>query len=257
MKTIYEFYKGEAFGKKWPHFQNDRYFPFTVFVYVCEGIYYCTSQGMDLAVKEGETLVVPPYTCHNIRMENNGLLHWAHISLNADDNIVSCGQSMPYVIDGADSERIGWCLRELNSLSGVTDEIRRTVLKDRYIAEIFDIVLNLYMQSSSPTKELDDIYYLIRRFPGEKYTLSMLSVLAHMSERSFEKKFKDEYKKSPMQYVSECRIKYASFLLLTEKRVKEVARKTGYYDTYHFSKQFKKTIGVSPTEYARTHSIEV
>ena len=38
-------------------------------------------------------------------------------------------------------------------------------------------------------------------------------------------------------------------------RVCEVAEQTGYYDAYHFSRQFKKIIGVSPSAYAKTHTI--
>lgn len=255
MEAAYEFYTGEAFGQKEPHSQINRCFPFTVFVYVCEGTYYCTAQGVELTVGQGETLVVPPFVYHNIEMKNRGLLHWAHISLIIDKNSVSCGKTIPYKIEGIASKKIGWCLKELNGVSELTDEIRNVILKDRYIAEVFDIVLGLYKQLPEP-KDLEHIYYLILRSPGERYTLSTLADLSNMSKRSFEKKFKKEYCKSPMQYVSECRIKMASFLLLTGKSVKEVAQQTGYYDTYHFSKQFKKSIGVPPSEYARTHSLE-
>ena len=255
MRRIYEFFTGEAFGEKEPHIQCNRCFPFTVFVYVCEGVYYCTAQGTELAVGKGETLVVPPYVYHNIEMKKHGSLHWAHISLTVDDNIFSSGQTAPYIIKGVASQKLGWCLKNLNNISETTDEMRCSLLHDRYISEIFDTVLSVRTHFSEP-KELEYICDMIRRSPGEKYTLSMLSELSNMSQRNFEQKFKAEYNKSPMQYVSECRIMSAIFLLLNGKSVKEIAQQMGYYDTYHFSKQFKKALGVSPSEYAKTHSLE-
>lgn len=255
MKRTYEFYLGEMFGRKEPHSQSNRCFPYTVFVYVCEGMYYCTAQGIELEVRQGETLVVPAYVYHNIEMKNPGLLHWAHVSLSVNGNIFSSRRTEPYIIDGAASLKIGWCLENLNSISSLKDDLRRNILKDRYISELFDIVLSVNTQLHPP-RELEHIYNLIRCSPGEKYTLSMLSKLSNMSERSFEQKFKAEYHKSPMQYVSECRIMSAIFLLLKGKSVKDVASQMGYYDTYHFSRQFKKAIGISPSEYARTHSLE-
>ena len=40
------------------------------------------------------------------------------------------------------------------------------------------------------------------------------------------------------------------------RRVGEVAEQTGDYDAYHFSRQFKRIIGISPSDYAKTHTID-
>lgn len=56
---------------------------------------------------------------------------------------------------------------------------------------------------------------------------------------------------SPMQYVIRLRLIKAKSLLKEKPGVsiKEVANLCGYSDTYHFSKIFKKHIGISPTDY--------
>ena len=253
----YRFYSGQAFGHKEPHFQNDRCLPFTVFVYVCEGTYYCSAQGKELAIEQGETLVVPPHTYHNIMMKKEGRLHWAHISVTVDGNEFPGGRTAPYKMEGEASERIGRCLKKLNQAQSLPDEIHKNLLKDRYIAEIFELVFGMDKQQPIRESELDSVYRHIRRSPGEKYTLALLSAIAKMSERSFESKFKREYGITPMRYVAECRTKLAAFLLASGKSVKETAIEAGYYDSYHFSKCFKAAMGVSPSDYAKTHSLEI
>lgn len=257
MELGYRFYDGRAFSRIGPHFQNDRCFPFTVFVYVGEGAYYCTAKGTELVIKPGETLVVPPHIYHSISMKEHGTLHWAHISLTADETDLPFGRTAPYRVEGGYSERIGWCLKKLNGLRDYPGELQRTLLKDRYIAEIFDIVMTVTESSSVPESGLDFICSLIRRKPGDRYTLGTLAQLAGMSPRSFGNKFREDFGITPMQYVSECRVKLAAFLLASGNSVKEVSLRTGYYDPYHFSKQFKTAMGVSPSEYAKTHSLEI
>ena len=57
----YTCYIGETAASKTPHTQKKRCFPFTVLVYVAQGVYFCTADGETVAVQAGEVLVVPPF----------------------------------------------------------------------------------------------------------------------------------------------------------------------------------------------------
>lgn len=63
--------------------------------------------------------------------------------------------------------------------------------------------------------------------------------------------FKGIYKKTPLEYLTEMRIKKAKSLLLQPccHSVSEVAVNCGFYDPFYFSKCFKSICGVSPKEY--------
>ena len=37
-----------------------------------------------------------------------------------------------------------------------------------------------------------------------------------------------------------------------EMQIKEIALNLGFYDEYHFSKQFKKLVGISPSAYKKS-----
>ena len=93
---------------KMPHEYHNRCFPFTFFVFVCEGTYFCRSDEQELNVGCGETLIVPPHIFHHVKMEESGILNWAHISLLIDDTDLSSvltACEKPYKITGIGSEK--------------------------------------------------------------------------------------------------------------------------------------------------------
>lgn len=250
-----EYYQGESGGFKRPHVQRNRCFPFTVLVYVCRGAYFCTIGEEEIAVLPGETLLVPPCIYHSIRMEAEGVLHWGHISFAAQGEELTAGRVFPRKLTGERSEEVGACLKELAEAGALSDEALRKARTGHLIARLYDRILS----ASSPAQRdgrLERVRALLEKNPGESYRLDQLAELAGMSPRGFEGRFKREIGISPFQYLCECRVKRAAFLLASGMRVCEVAEQTGYYDAYHFSRQFKRIIGVSPSDYAKTHTID-
>lgn len=57
---------------------------------------------------------------------------------------------------------------------------------------------------------------------------------------------------SPMSYFNELKVQYACRLLdFTDLKVNQICHKVGVNDCYYFSRMFRKTMGMSPTEYRR------
>jgi two-component system response regulator YesN len=65
--------------------------------------------------------------------------------------------------------------------------------------------------------------------------------------------FKKSLGKSPSEYLTQCRIDQAKRLLTQseEHSIKEISSAVGYDDPYYFSRIFKATIGLSPSEYRK------
>ncbi|MBQ4150610.1 MAG: helix-turn-helix transcriptional regulator, partial [Clostridia bacterium] len=62
--------------------------------------------------------------------------------------------------------------------------------------------------------------------------------------------FKAEYGISPQKYIINLRIQKATELIETgDYSLKEVALLSGYNDYKYFSAEFKRLLGVSPSEY--------
>ena len=61
---------------------------------------------------------------------------------------------------------------------------------------------------------------------------------------------------SPMQYVTKCRIAHAKKLLdETELTVREISTQCGYDETTNFFRNFKRSEGVTPTEYRQKSKV--
>ena len=67
--------------------------------------------------------------------------------------------------------------------------------------------------------------------------------------------FKKETGKNFLEYVTELRIQNAkNYLIQTNYDIAEVASAVGYNDLKYFSKLFKKTTGLNPSEFRKLYS---
>lgn len=65
--------------------------------------------------------------------------------------------------------------------------------------------------------------------------------------------FKQVYGFSPREYLSKLKLNEAKTLLMKPKlSIEEISKKLGYNNTSHFSRQFKRWIGVPPTFYRKS-----
>ena len=82
--------------------------------------------------------------------------------------------------------------------------------------------------------------------------LDELAGLAGMSRSHLCHRFRDYFGSSISRYVIRKRMSAAQRLLFEmDLRPGEIAEAVGYPDIYQFSKQFKKTFGLSPSQYRR------
>jgi transcriptional regulator GlxA family with amidase domain len=81
-------------------------------------------------------------------------------------------------------------------------------------------------------------------------SFSQLARFLNLSESRLRHLFKDETGVSPMQYLKAQRIQRARRLLETTfLNVKEIMLKVGVKDKSHFTRDFKKAFGLSPSQY--------
>ncbi|MDD6236752.1 MAG: AraC family transcriptional regulator [Clostridiales bacterium] len=256
----YTYYIGEYDAFKEPHIQNERCYPFTVIVFVVEGCYYCRIGEIEYRIGPGETLIVPPYVYHNIKMEETGKLNWAHVSAAIGKKDILLFFRTPTVIYDDDSRTISQHIVSLVKAEQHTESFQQNLQRDQHIAGIYDVILKQSSRLESFGKYDDVIYRIHDEFvnhPEKAYTLADLAQKANLSVGTFSSYFKQIYGKSPMEYVLDHKVKHSIILLMTGNSVKETARALGFYDEYYFSKQFKKRVGCSPSEYVRTHTLEV
>ena len=86
----------------------------------------------------------------------------------------------------------------------------------------------------------------------EKLEIAHLAGIADLSVRQLERRFRKTFQTNPRAYLMRMRILAACDLLENgEQSVTDVALEVGFYDHSDFSRQFRRVIGQSPTDYRR------
>ena len=152
------------------------------------------------------------------------------------------------------------------SNSGIMDDTLTLLLKEMQQGTSADSVIlqNLFqIWARSVGRELNTSDTVARVSPAllrvqnhldehynQPYTLDELATLAGMSRSHLCHQFRDAFDSTIGQYVIRKRMSVAQRMLYdVNLRISEIAETVGYSDIYQFSKQFKKSFGVSPTKY--------
>ncbi len=86
--------------------------------------------------------------------------------------------------------------------------------------------------------------------PTGKLNLTELSRSVHSSPENLCRLFQKNLHLGPLEYVKMLRLDRAANLLRrSNQSLKEVAAQTGFYDSFHLSKSFKKVYGLSPKDF--------
>ncbi len=81
-----------------------------------------------------------------------------------------------------------------------------------------------------------------------------LAALMHLSVSQFERRFRKVFQISPIKHIMNVRLRAASLLLTTTNdTIASIALDCGFYDHPHFTRNFRKAMGISPKEYRRQY----
>lgn len=133
-------------------------------------------------------------------------------------------------------------------------EQRAVGYRHRCAAVLCEILAECYVQNfvaeQKPSRIRRSVDYLQAHFRQSDLTVGALAERSFMSEVYFRKLFREEFGISPQRYLIELRIRHAVGLISTGYySLKEVADLSGYRDYKYFSTEFKRIMGVSPSEY--------
>jgi AraC-like DNA-binding protein len=125
---------------------------------------------------------------------------------------------------------------------------------------LVDIIVRLcriYRTSASETqRNLCDMGYVVgflERNYHERIEIKDLEPLVAMSARTLMRRFSQATGTTPMQYLLRVRVTRAAHMLrTTQASMTDISAEVGFSDSNYFSRQFRKIIGISPTDYRRT-----
>lgn len=86
----------------------------------------------------------------------------------------------------------------------------------------------------------------------DNFSLAEMAAISRMPMETFRKRFVSEVGMPPLSYVLHCKMERAKELLRDEGHtVRQAGIEVGMQDPYHFSKQFKNIVGISPSAFMK------
>ncbi len=119
------------------------------------------------------------------------------------------------------------------------------------IVSIYRSYQREYLQDTSYTR-IESVREKILLSLERKWTLEEMASLSGYSVSRFSSLYSQHFGLSPKADLIQNRVRLAKELLnYTGKSVTEVAEQCGFQSIYYFSKYFKATVGITPSEYAK------
>lgn len=161
----------------------------------------------------------------------------AFVIVSGYDDFSYCREALrlqitDYILKPVNYEEFGSCIDQLK-ISLYNNEVKEkpVVKKERVITEI-----TKYMQEHL----------------SEEVSLHILSEEFHLNSQYISQLFKNEIGVNFLTYLTNIRMEHAKKLLLsTSLSIAEVSEQSGYGDYRVFTKVFKKSEGITPSQYRR------
>ena len=153
------------------------------------------------------------------------------------------------LLDASLNRRIKKVFFEIVTAKLSGDERRASVLFDLLLCELTS---NVHRTESGALGE--KIKGIIQKSPERFFSNKELALACGVSVKTAESKFKALFGETIHQYILRFKIEQAVayFKSFSEMSIKEIAYNLGFYDEYHFSKQFKRKTGISPSRYKQS-----
>ena len=96
----------------------------------------------------------------------------------------------------------------------------------------------------------DAVRYMRFNYTDQDISIKEIAAKSFVSDSYFRRIFKQDFGISPIKYILNMRIEMAKKLIgLGNMSIKEIAYATGFTDCKYFSTEFKRLVGISPSEY--------
>ena len=234
--------------------------PFTELFYVVDGKGEFNIQGQRFPVKANDFVIINPQVEHTELSSPDEPLEYIVLGINglSFSNLTPVSEGgHPFSFFNLRDEQKD-ILRYLNAM--VQEATSQQMSYELVCHNLLEILLIKILRhqhfdlevgkQSKATKDISFIKHYLETYYHESIQLEDLASMTHLSRFYISHSFKKEIGMSPMEYLIDIRIKESKILLRTTNySISQVADIVGFTTPTYFSKQFRKSTGISPTGY--------
>ncbi len=220
------------------------------FVTEGSGIFTCDNINYDLC--PGDLYIIRPDKIISLRTGPSGIFRKKCVLLEGNLDNYICKDLQAVNIIRAENPQL---------LENIYVEIKQLILaheeffEEGLEAQAYALLVKLNRLAIPPQYPLplSRVLGLITANLRFKYTLNSLSQESKVSVSTLSNLFQRYLNISPMNYIINRRMEYASQLLkISNMPLKDVAERCGYKSEFFFSRSFKKKFGIAPNSYRRS-----
>lgn len=234
--------------------------PFTELFYVVDGKGEFNIQGQRFPVKPNDFVIINPQVEHTELSSPDEPLEYIVLGIRglSFSNLTPVSEGgHPFSFFNLRDEQKD-ILRYLNAM--VQEATSQQMSYELVCHNLLEILLIKILRhqhfdlevgkQSKATKDISFIKHYLETYYHESIQLEDLASMTHLSRFYISHSFKKEIGMSPMEYLIDIRIKESKILLRTTNySISQVADIVGFTTPTYFSKQFRKSTGISPTDY--------
>ncbi len=113
---------------------------------------------------------------------------------------------------------------------------------------ILGTICDRTLKSYLPAHFMDAIAYINTHYTDSSISIRNICADFGIGETSFRQLFRETYRKTPVEYITELRLECARRLIASGMRIEEAAYRSGFNDAKYFSRVVKKKYACNPRD---------
>lgn len=212
-----------------------------------------TIDGQDYHFKEGEAIIIMPYVVHNCQPVD--INNWAFTMIYLDNAykeglMKTLSPNLQIGISKLSKNEYALIKSLSQALQSENDPFSEEVQIIDCLNMIVDsIEMKLEKEIS---KNIASIHQYMEEHFLEDIRLETLENLFNIDRFKLIRRFKASYNCTPSAYQLQLRVNYSKQLMKKQNNLSEIALEAGFYDQAHFSREFKKSAGMTPNYYLKS-----
>lgn len=220
--------------------------------FVFSGELHYTVDGTAVTVKSGDGIFIPK-GCHRMRFAGEQEAHYFSINFIADENLY---QGIPLHLKFCLTNTIKEQLLLLRAMRADRTSAYANA-KQALTLELLFVLIREQLESASRNPYVSAILTHIKEHFRETLTLQNIADGVHLTAPYCCSLIKEHLGTTIYALILEERLHLAKeYILRGEKSLQEIPALCGFRDYGHFSKSFRKHVGIPPSQYRATFSAE-
>lgn len=223
------------------------------FIYMLEGEWIIGQEKEIFHIKKGDVLILGAHQTHyGIEPNSPGTkTMYVHALYHKGDERDESANDEKIIlqshIHAANNPNVKSCFEKIIYAKSCRNKKMASVYFDVLLCELENC-----MNSTTQVSLAENIRHMIVS-SSSILKNSEIAKAFNVNVKTAENIFKNTFHTTMHQYVLDTKIEHVKFYLINfpDMKLNEIAVNLGFYDEFHLSRHFKKTVGVSPGEYRK------